>query len=152
VISSKPGRPGLTGPMTGSHRPIQSVTVGCHLEEKYDIIHIKLPRLSNLFDKVCFASTSQSDPTFWINSFVNDCIINSSKRSIEDGILLASNSIPSDSISKCIVKIKKADHKILWHFNFLHHHCQSFSLHGVLMVILDLKVRNKIESHCEVWC
>jgi hypothetical protein len=64
VISSKLGRLGLTGPMTWSDRPIQSVTVGCHLEEKYDIIHIKLPRLSNLFDKVCFASSSQSDPTF----------------------------------------------------------------------------------------
>jgi hypothetical protein len=111
VISSKPGRPGLTGPMTRSDRLIQSVNVGCHLEEKYDIIHIKLPRLSNLFDKVCFASNSQSDPTFSINSSVNDCIINSSKRSIEDGSLLASDSIPSDSTSQCIVKTKKAGHK-----------------------------------------
>jgi hypothetical protein len=93
------------------------VTVGCHLE-KYDIIHIKLPRLSNLFDKVCFASNYQSDPTFSINSSVNDCIINSSKRSIEDGSLLASNSIPSYSTSQCIVKIKKADHKNTLTFKF----------------------------------
>jgi hypothetical protein len=42
VISSKPGRPGLTGPKTWSDRLIQTVTVGCHLE-KYDIIHIKVP-------------------------------------------------------------------------------------------------------------
>jgi hypothetical protein len=118
LISSKPGRPDLTGPMRRSDRPIQSVTVGCHMDEKYDIIHIKLPRLSNLFDKVCFASNSQSDPTFSINSFVNDCIINSSKRSIENGSLLASNGIPSDSTSQCIVKIKKADHKNTLTFKF----------------------------------
>jgi hypothetical protein len=94
------------------------VTVGCYLEKKYDTIHIKLPRLSNLFDKVCFANNSQSYPTFSINSFVNDCIINSSKRSIEDGSLLASNSIPSYSISQCIVKIKKANHKNTLTFKF----------------------------------
>jgi hypothetical protein len=58
VISSKPGRPGLTSPRTRSDRPIQSVTVGCHPEEKYDIIHIKVPHPSNLFDKVCFSSNS----------------------------------------------------------------------------------------------
>jgi hypothetical protein len=119
------------------------VTVGCHVEEKYDIIHIKLPRLSNLFDKVCFASNSQSDPTFSINSSVNDCIINSSKRSIEDGSLLVSNSIPSDSTIQCIVKIKKADHKnTLTFINFSTSSLSKFSLHGVLMVILDLNARD----------
>jgi hypothetical protein len=92
--------------------------VGCHSEERYDIIHNKVPRPSNLFDKVCFASNSQSDPTFSINSSVNDCIINSSKRSIEDGSLLTSNSIPSDSTSQCIVKIKKVGHKNTLTFKF----------------------------------
>jgi hypothetical protein len=118
VTSSKLGRPGLTGPKTRSDRPIQSMIVGCHSEEKYDIIHIKVPRPSNLFDKVCFASNSQSDPTFSINSSVNDRITNSSKRSIEDGSLLASNSIPSDSTSQCIVKIKKVGHKNTLTFTF----------------------------------
>jgi hypothetical protein len=116
VISSKPGRPGLTGPKTWSDRLIQTVTVGCHLE-KYDIIHIKVPHPSNLFDKVCFSSNSQSDPVFAINSCTSDAIVNNSI-SIKDGSLLASNSIPSDSISQCIVKIKKADHKNTLTFKF----------------------------------
>jgi hypothetical protein len=58
VISSKPGRPSLTGPKTQSDWHIQTVTVGCHPEEKYDIIHIKVSRPSNLFGKVCFSSNS----------------------------------------------------------------------------------------------
>jgi hypothetical protein len=87
------------------------MTLGYHHEEKYDIINIKVPRLSNAFGKVCFASNSQSDHVFLVNSFIDDSIINNSKRSIDDGNSLDSSSIPSNFISKCIVKIKKADHK-----------------------------------------
>jgi hypothetical protein len=93
------------------------VIVGYHLEEKYDIIHIKLPRLSNLFGKVCFTSNSQSDPIFSVNSFISDSIMNNSKRSIEDD-LPVSDSMPLDSTSQCIVKIKKADHKHTLTFKF----------------------------------
>jgi hypothetical protein len=53
--------------MTRSDRPVQSVTVGCHPEEKYDIIHIKVPRPSNLFDKVRFSGNSQPNYVFAIN-------------------------------------------------------------------------------------
>jgi hypothetical protein len=93
------------------------VNVGCHPEEKYNIIHIKVPHPSNLFDKVFFSSNSQSDHVFVINSCTSDAIVNNS-RSIEDGSLLASNSTPSDSISQCIVKIKKANHKNTLTFKF----------------------------------
>jgi uncharacterized protein YoxC len=94
------------------------MTVGCHQVEKYDIIYIKVPRLSNVFDEVCFISNSKSDPIFPANSFISDSIINNSKRSNEDGDLLASSSIPSNFISQCIVKIKKADHKNALTFKF----------------------------------
>jgi hypothetical protein len=93
------------------------MTVGCHQEEKCDIIHIKVPRLSSVFDKVCFTSNSQSDFVFSINSFFDDSIINNSKRSIKDD-LLVSDSMPLDSTSQCIVKIKKADHKNTLTFKF----------------------------------
>jgi hypothetical protein len=93
------------------------MTVGCRQEEKCDIIHIKVPLLSNVFDKVCFTNNSQSDPIFVVNSFISDSIINNSKRSIE-GDLLVSDSMPLDSTSQCIVKIKKADHKNNLTFKF----------------------------------
>jgi hypothetical protein len=78
---------------------------------------IKVPRLSNVFDKVCFTSNSQLYPIFVFNSFISDSIINNSKRSIEDD-LLVSDSMPLDSTSQCIVKIKKADHKNTLTFKF----------------------------------
>jgi hypothetical protein len=86
------------------------MTVGCRQEEKCDIIHIKVPCLSNVFDMVCFTSNSQSDPIFVFNSFISDSIINNSKRSIEDDLLVSDN-MPLDSTSQCIVKIKKVDRK-----------------------------------------
>ena len=49
---------------------------------------------------------------------MSDSIINNSKRSIEDDNLLVSSSIPSDSISQCIVKIKKVDHRNTLTFKF----------------------------------
>ena len=64
VISSNSGKTGLTGSINRSDRPIKDMTVGCHQEEKHDIIHIKVPCLSKIFDKVCCTSNlfnSQSD-------------------------------------------------------------------------------------------
>jgi hypothetical protein len=103
--------------MTRSDQPEQSVIIGCHLEEKCEIIHIKVPRLSNVFDKVCFTSNSQSNHIFSVNSFIIDYIMNNSKRSIEDD-LLVSDSMPLDYISQCIVKIKMVDHKNTLTFKF----------------------------------
>jgi hypothetical protein len=98
VISSNPGGTGLTGSVHRSDRSKQRMIVGCCQEEKCDIIHIMVPRLSNVFDKVCFTSNSQSDPIFVANSIISDSIINNSKRSIEDD-LLVSDSMPLDSTS-----------------------------------------------------
>jgi hypothetical protein len=110
VIFSNPGGTGLTGSLHRSDWSKRSTTVDCHQEEKYDIIHIRVPHLSNAFDKVCFASNSQSDPIVSFNSFISDSIINNSKRSIEDD-LLVSDSMPLDYTIQCIVKIKNVDHK-----------------------------------------
>jgi hypothetical protein len=117
VIFSNLGGTSLTGSLHRSDRSKRSMTVACHQEEKYDIIHIKVPHLSNAFDKVCFASNSQSDPIVSFNSFISDSIMNNSKRSIEDD-LLVSDSMPLDSISQCTVKIKKVDHKNTLTFKF----------------------------------
>jgi hypothetical protein len=117
VISSNTGGTGLTASLHRSDRSRQRMIVGCHQEEKCDIIHIKIPRLSNVFDKVCCTSNSQSDPIFSVKSFIRDSITNNSKRSIE-GDLLVSNSMPLDSTSQCIVKIKKVDHKNTLTFKF----------------------------------
>ena len=38
---------------------------------------------------------------------------------------------------------------IFWLLNSLHHHYQNFSLHDLLVVILELKARNQNEKHCE---
>jgi hypothetical protein len=117
VISSNPGDTGLTGSLNRSDRSRQRMTVGCRQKEKCNIIHIKVPHLSNVFDKVCFTSNSQLDPIFVVNSFISDSIINNSMRSIEDD-LLVSDSMPLDSTSQCIVKIKKVGHKNTLTFKF----------------------------------
>jgi hypothetical protein len=93
------------------------MTVGYRQDEKCDIFHIRVLRLSIVFDKVCFTSNSQSDAIFVVNSFISDSIIKNSKRSIEDD-LLVSESIPLDSTSQYIIKIKKADHKNTLTFKF----------------------------------
>jgi len=53
------GLPGTTG-QAGSGRPVRPIpaesVVGGHQEERNDIIHIKVPRPSNIFDKVCCTS------------------------------------------------------------------------------------------------
>jgi hypothetical protein len=52
VISNHPEGTGLTAPLHPCDRSRQSMIVRCRQEEKYDIIHIKVPHLSNVFDKV----------------------------------------------------------------------------------------------------
>ena len=47
VISSSSRKTGLTGSINRSYRSMKDVTVGCHQEENHDIIHIKVPQLSN---------------------------------------------------------------------------------------------------------
>ena len=64
VIFSSTGKTGLTSSINRSDQSIKDVNVRCHQEEKHDIIHIKVLRLSNIFDKVCCKSKlfdSQSD-------------------------------------------------------------------------------------------
>jgi len=106
---------GTTG-QTGSGRPVRSVparcAVGGHQEERHDIIHIKVPRTSNIFDKICYTSklfNSQSDHMVSVDASTSDMIMSNPRRSIEKGNLLASNKTISDSIGQCIVKIRKAD-------------------------------------------
>ena len=75
------------------------MAVGCHQEEKHDVIHIKVPRLTNIFDKVCFVSNlpnSKSDHMVSVDTSTSDMIVSNPRRSIEEGNLLASNKIISD--------------------------------------------------------
>jgi hypothetical protein len=90
---------GTTG-QTGSGRsvrpvPIESAASG-HREERHDIIHIKVPRISSIFDKVRFASNlpnSQSDPIFLVDASTSDIIMSNPKRLTEEANLLASYGI-----------------------------------------------------------
>jgi len=99
------GLPGTTG-QAGSGRlvrpiPAESV-VGGHQEERKDIIHIKVPRPSNIFDKVCCTSklfNSQSNHMISVNTSTSDMITSNPRISIEEGNLL----------DQCIVKIRKTD-------------------------------------------
>ena len=106
---------GTTG-QTKSCRLVRPVLAGCawgvHQEERHDIIHIKVPRTSNIFDKICYTSklfNSQSDHMVSVDASTSDMIMSNPRRSIEKGNLLASNKTISDSIGQCIVKIRKAD-------------------------------------------
>jgi len=112
VISSNSGKTGLTGSINRSDRSMKDMTVGCHQEEKHDIIHIKVPRLSKIFDKVCCTSNlfnSQSDHIVSVDASSSKIIVSNPRRSIEEGNLLASSRVISDVIGQCIVKIRKAD-------------------------------------------
>ena len=109
------GLPGTTG-QAGSGRlvrpiPAESV-VGGHQEERKDIIHIKVPRPSNIFDKVCCTSklfNSQSDHVVSFDASNSKIIVSNPRRLIEEGNLLASIRVISDSVGQCIVKNRKAD-------------------------------------------
>ena len=93
VVSNGFGSTGLTGSVNRSDRSIKNVIVGCHQEEKHDIIHIKVPRLSYIFSKVRFASNlpnSKSDRIVSVDTSTCDMIVSNPRRSIEEGNLLAS--------------------------------------------------------------
>ena len=93
-------------------RPSMDPAVDYPQEEKHDIIHIKVTRLSNILDKVRFASNlpnSKSDHMVSVGTSTRDMIVSNPRRSIEEDNLLASNKIITDSIGQCIVKIRKAD-------------------------------------------
>ena len=72
-----------------------------------------------------------------------DMIVSNPRRSIEECNLLASNKIISESIGQCIVKIRKADNSDILAFKLTPSSLPNFSLHGLLVVILELKVRNQ---------
>ena len=93
VISSYSGKTGPNGSINRSDRSTKDVIVGCHQEEKHDIIHIKVPRLSYIFSKVRFASNlpnSKSDRIVSVDTSTYDMIVSNPRRSIEEGNLLAS--------------------------------------------------------------
>ena len=112
MISSSFGKTSLTDYINRSNRSMENTTVGYHQEEKHDIIHIKVPRLSKIFDKVCCTSNlfnSQSDHMVSVDASSSKIIVSNPRRSIEEGNLLASSTIISDVIGQCIVKIRKVD-------------------------------------------
>jgi hypothetical protein len=79
---------------------------------KHDVVHIKVPRLSNIFDKVCFTSilsNSQSDHISLVDASINNIIMHNVEGSIKGDNLLVSNKTSSDGIDQCTVKIRKAD-------------------------------------------
>ena len=54
-------------------------------------------------------SNSKSDHMVSVGTSTSDMIMSNPRRSIDEGNLLASNKIISDSVAQCIVKIRKAD-------------------------------------------
>jgi hypothetical protein len=79
---------------------------------KHNVIHIKVPRLTNIFDKVCFTSilsNSQSNHISLVDASISNSIMYNVERSIEGDNLLVSNKMSSDCIDQCTMKIRKAD-------------------------------------------
>ena len=70
-------------------------------------------------------------------------IVSNPRRLIEEGNLHASNKIISDSISQCIMKIRKTNNSNILVFKLAPLSLQKFSLHGLILVILELKARNQ---------
>jgi hypothetical protein len=91
--SINPVRPVLTGQ-----------TAAKHLREmKHDDIHTKVPRLSNILDKVRFTSilsNSQYDHISLVDASINNTIMHNVERSIEGDNLLVYNKMSSDCISQ----------------------------------------------------
>jgi hypothetical protein len=87
-------------------------TAAKHLQEvKHDVIHIKVPRLSNVFDMVCFTSilsNSQFDDISLVDASINNAIMHNVERLIKGDNLLVSNKMSSDCIGQCNMKIRKA--------------------------------------------
>jgi hypothetical protein len=110
-LSIKPIRLVLTGQITSKHLR----------EVKHDVIHIKVPHLSNIFDNVCFTSilsNSQSDHATFVDAPINDIMIPNVEISFEGDNLLVSNKINSGCIDQCTVKIRKADSSNILSFKF----------------------------------
>jgi hypothetical protein len=109
-----------------SIKPVRLISAGQptmrrHRAVKHDAIHIRVPRLSNVFDKVCFTSilsNSQSDHVSFVDAPISDIMIPNVERSIEGDNLLVSNKINSGCISQCIVKIRKTDSSNILAFKF----------------------------------
>jgi hypothetical protein len=81
-------------------------------EVKHDVIHIKVPCLFNIFDKVRFTSilsNSQSDHVSLVDAPIGNLIMHNFERSIEGNNLLISNKMNSECIDQCTIKIRKAD-------------------------------------------
>jgi hypothetical protein len=85
-------------PSDWSIKPVRPISGGQpamrrHLEVKHDAIHIRVPRLSNVFNKVCFTSilsNSQSDHVSFVDAPISDIMIPNVEISIEgDNLLLA---------------------------------------------------------------
>jgi hypothetical protein len=86
---------------------------------KHDVIHIKVPCLSNIFDKMCFTSNlsnSQSDHISLVDASIHNTIMHNVERSIEGDNLLVSNKTSSDCIGQCTMKIRKADDSNIFAF------------------------------------
>jgi hypothetical protein len=84
---------------------------------KHDVIHIKVPCLSNIFDKVRFTSillNSQSNHISLVDASINNIIMHNVERSIEGDNLPISNKTSSDCIGQCTVKIRKVDGSNIW--------------------------------------
>jgi hypothetical protein len=79
---------------------------------KHDVIHIKVPHFSNIFDKVCITSilsNSQSDHISLVDASINNTIMHNVERLIEGDNLLVSNKASSNYIGQCTMKIGMAD-------------------------------------------
>jgi hypothetical protein len=109
--SIKPVKPVLTGE-TAAKR---------YREVKHDAIHIRVPCLSNIFDKVRFTSilsNFQSDHVSFVDAPISDIMIPNVERSIEGDNLLVSNEINSGCIGQCTIKIRKTDSSNILTFKF----------------------------------
>jgi hypothetical protein len=88
---------------------------------KHDVIHIKVPRLTNILDKVSFTSilpNSQSDHISLVDASINNTIMHNVERSIEGDNLLVSNKMNSDCIGQCTMKIRKVNGSNILAFKF----------------------------------
>jgi hypothetical protein len=100
-----------------SIKPVRLVSTGqlatrSRREVKHCAIHIRVPCLANIFDKVCFTSilsNFQSNHVSFVDAPISDIMIPNVERLIEGDNLLVSNKINSGCIGQCTVKIRKAD-------------------------------------------
>ena len=71
---------------------------------KHDVIHIKVPHLSNIFDKVHFTSilsNFQSDHVSLVETSISSIVMHNARRSIEEDNLLVSHKINLECIGHC---------------------------------------------------